>query len=98
LEEKRAELGVDSYGLAVTTLEEVFLAVSAAASAEAKPAQPGRDAYAAAAAASGGDADGDSVKVDLPMDDDGRTGAAKGSEHADTPLLTVRVCDQVSTY
>ena len=36
LEDSKADLGITSYGLSVTTLEEVFLAVSAAASEEAK--------------------------------------------------------------
>lgn len=36
LEDSKADLGISSYGLSVTTLEEVFLAVSAAASEEAK--------------------------------------------------------------
>ena len=43
LEASKEELGVGSYGLAVTTLEEVFLAVSAQAAAEAAKSGNGGD-------------------------------------------------------
>ncbi len=43
LEDSKADLGITSYGLSVTTLEEVFLAVSAAASEEAKARKQGAD-------------------------------------------------------
>lgn len=43
LEDSKEQLGITSYGLTVTTLEEVFLAVSAAASEDARAKQSKAD-------------------------------------------------------
>ncbi len=92
LEDSKAELGVNSYGLEVTTLEEVFLAVSAAASADAKAArrrstQPAPSARAAA-----------EEKAEVAVDVDtlhepahGRSNGAKGDEQH-VQLLKVSPC------
>ncbi|BDA45751.1 probable ATP-binding cassette sub-family A member 3 [Coccomyxa sp. Obi] len=87
LEDSRAELGVDSYGLEVTTLEEVFLAVSAAASADAKAARQRSNQPAPSAAAGAEEKAEVAVDVDtLRQSAGGQSNGTKGSEQH-VPLL-----------
>lgn len=93
LEDSKADLGVDSYGLEVTTLEEVFLAVSAAAAAENKAGQP-RLSASGAEAGVGQKAETAEVAVDingLSGGESSRDNGGKGSQ-APVPLLRVRLC------
>ena len=80
LEETKADLGITSYGLSVTTLEEVFLAVSAAASEEAKAKkreaaklQPQDEHLQGSNSAAAGSADKDfldpKAEMELPQDE-----------------------------
>jgi len=80
LEETKADLGITSYGLSVTTLEEVFLAVSAAASEEAKAKkheaaklQPKDEHLQGSNSAVAGNADEDfldpKAEMELPQDE-----------------------------
>ena len=89
LEESKADLGVDSYGLSVTTLEEVFLAVSAAATAESKSRQPQPQVPAAAAAASEAQASPEEVRLNMSAPTQGFE-AVKASTDACSRQLKVR--------
>ena len=99
LEDSKADLGVDSYGVEVTTLEEVFLAVSAAAAADAKAGQPRLSASSAKAGA-GQKAETAEVAVDvdgLSGGESSRDNGGKGSQ-APVALLRVRLCAIPSVF
>lgn len=90
LEDSKAEIGVDSYGLEVTTLEEVFLAVSAAASADAKATRQRSSQPALSAPASADEKAEVAVDVDAlhqAPGHGGSNGAKSGEQHV--PLLRV---------
>lgn len=83
LEASRGDLGIDSYGLTVTTLEEVFLAVSAAA------------AGAKTGAALPLDGTGPHVTLDMQTPENGKAAAttpADVSPEQQQALNKVRYC------
>ena len=91
---------MDSYGLEVTTLEEVFLAVSAAAAADAKAGRQRAQGSSAEA-----DAEQKIETAEIAVDVDGLTGAAgsraNGGKGSERPVALLRVCQSlplVSSY
>ena len=93
LEDSKAELGISSFGLSVTTLEEVFLAVSAAASEEAKARKQSAAKLEARSAPSAGTADAEEQKHDTKALDEKADAAACDGEQqsAAKPHALIRV-------
>ena len=69
LEDSKEQLGITSYGLTVTTLEEVFLAVSAAASEDARAKQREADKLPAGGAPVQNSASSDAQKAEAASPD-----------------------------
>ena len=93
LEDSKAELGISSFGLSVTTLEEVFLAVSAAASEEAKARKQGAAKLEAHSAPPAGAAEANDQKHDgEAVDEKANVAACVGEQQsAVKPYSLVRV-------
>lgn len=95
LEDSKAELGVDSYGLEVTTLEEVFMAVSAAAASADEAGRQQRNPPGSLAAPDTGQK---AEQAEVALDVDGLPGADGSAERGDKESVESVSLLKVTSY